>query len=99
MRVDATPARRFFVSMLVRDIELMPAIIDLVDNSADGAKRVRREQGDDRFAGLKVEIELSSEAFSIRDNCGGMDLELARDYAFKFGRADDAIGPIGEVGQ
>jgi hypothetical protein len=99
MRVDATPARRFFVSMLVRDIELMPAIVDLVDNCADGAKRVRPKQGADRFKGLRVEIELSPENFVIRDNCGGMDLTLARHYAFKFGRADDAKGPVGEVGQ
>jgi hypothetical protein len=99
MRVDATPARRFFVSMLVRDIELMPAIIDLVDNSADGAKRIRPEAGEDRYAGLRVDVEVSPERFMIEDNCGGMDIELAREYAFKFGRAMDAQGPIGEVGQ
>src|SRR5881397_3869950 len=99
MRVDATPARRFFVSMLVRDIELMPAIIDLVDNSADGAKRVRSQAGENRYAGLHVDVEVSPERFVIRDNCGGMDIDLARDYAFKFGRAEDAQGPVGEVGQ
>ena len=38
--VDARPTKRFFVRMLVRDIELVPAIIDLVDNSVDGAKRL-----------------------------------------------------------
>lgn len=37
--VDARPTKRFFVRMLVRDIELVPAIVDLVDNSVDGAKR------------------------------------------------------------
>ena len=40
-RVEATPEKRFFVSMLVKDIELIPAIVDLVDNSIDGAKRLR----------------------------------------------------------
>lgn len=98
-RVDATPARRFFVSMLIRDIELIPAIIDLVDNSADGAKRLRKKPKDDRYAGLFVNVEVSPDRFVIEDNCGGMDVKLAREYAFKFGRSEDAKGPIGEVGQ
>lgn len=98
-RVDATPARRFFVSMLIRDIELIPAIIDLVDNSADGAKRVRKKPKADRYAGLFVNVEISPDRFVIEDNCGGIDVKLAREYAFKFGRAEDATGPIGEVGQ
>jgi Histidine kinase-, DNA gyrase B-, and HSP90-like ATPase len=38
--IDARPTKRFFVRMLVRDIELVPAIVDLVDNSVDGAKRM-----------------------------------------------------------
>lgn len=98
-RVDATPARRFFVSMLIRDIELIPAIIDLVDNSADGAKRLRKKPGDERYKDLFVNVEVSPDRFVIEDNCGGMDVDLARQYAFKFGRAEDAKGPIGEVGQ
>lgn len=97
--VDATPAKRFFVSMLIRDIELMPAIIDLVDNSADGAKRLRPEPGERRYQGLWVNVEVTPDRFSIQDNCGGMDVELARHYAFRFGRAEDAAGPVGEVGQ
>lgn len=98
-RVDASPAKRFFVSMLIRDIELMPAIIDLVDNSADGAKRLRPEPDDRRYEGLSVKLDVGPDRFSIQDNCGGMDVELARHYAFRFGRPEDAAGPIGEVGQ
>lgn len=97
--VDASPARRFFVSMLVRDIELIPAIIDLVDNSADGAKRLRPEPADDRYDGLFVHVFASPDEFVIHDNCGGMDVNLAREKAFRFGRATDSPEPIGEVGQ
>lgn len=97
--VDASPAKRFFVSMLIRDIELMPAIIDLVDNSADGAKRVRSAAGDERYAGLWVKVTINEDRFEIADNCGGIDVELARHYAFRFGRAEDVAGPVGEVGQ
>ena len=34
--VSGRPTKAFFVSMLVRDIELLPAVVDLVDNSVDG---------------------------------------------------------------
>ena len=40
-RVEAAPEKLFFVSMLTKDIEMIPAIADLVDNSVDGAKQVR----------------------------------------------------------
>jgi hypothetical protein len=46
--IDARPTKRFFVRMLVRDIELVPAIIDLIDNSVDGAKRLAAEGGSKR---------------------------------------------------
>ena len=110
--------------MLVKDIELVPAILDLVDNSIDGAKRVRppvvaedtenggiagthhvtndsNDNGDaaSRFGGLFVKITVDGERFEIEDNCGGMSLEAARSYAFKFGRPENVDGPLGEVGQ
>jgi hypothetical protein len=34
-KIDASPTKDFFISMLVKDIELIRAIIDLVDNSLD----------------------------------------------------------------
>ena len=40
--VDVSPTKRFFVRMLIRDIELVPAIVDLLDNSVDGAKLTHR---------------------------------------------------------
>lgn len=97
--VDAHPEKRFFVDMLTRDIELAPAIIDLVDNSIDGAKRLRPDDGPDRYAGLWVKLKLNSQIFEILDSCGGFDREHARSYAFKFGRRSDQQATPGEVGQ
>src|SRR5262249_48789754 len=82
-----------------RDIELAPAIIDLVDNSIDGAKRVRPSEGDDRFDGLSVEMRLDLEGFEILDTCGGFSREHAAKYAFKFGRHPEQKDAPGEVGQ
>lgn len=104
--VDARPEKRFFVEMLTRDIEFAPAVIDLIDNSVDGAKRVRAEpKGTDaaestaRFAGLKVDLTLTPDCFEIADNCGGFSREVANDYAFRFGRAEGQPTTEGEVGQ
>ena len=99
-RVEATPEKRFFISMLVKDIELIPAILDLVDNSVDGAKGLRPDElASGRFEGLYVRLQLSAERFRIEDNCGGIDVSHARTYAFRFGRAAGVHGPEGEVGQ
>jgi len=87
-RVDATPTKHFFVHMLTRDIKLEAAIVDLVDNSIDGAVRLRGKQGD--FTGLFVSLEVNSSHFSIVDNCGGIPVEVAQNYAFRFGRPADA---------
>src|SRR3712207_2413030 len=98
-RVEATPEKRFFISMLVRDIELIPAIVDLVDNSVDGAKRLRPGEGNGRFGGLFVRLTVNEKTFRIEDNCGGIEVSHARNYAFRFGRAEGVHGPQGEVGQ
>jgi len=94
--IDATPTKDFFIEMLVKDIPLERAIIDLVDNCVDGALRARGE-GD--FEGLWVLIELSEDRFRITDNCGGIPVELARDYAFRFGRPEGTPPTPRSVGQ
>ena len=97
--VIAVPAKRFFVGMLVKDIELVPAIIDLVDNSVDGGKHLRPEPSANRYEGLRIDLTVNADEFEIDDNCGGIDLDWAREYAFRFGRPEDVKGPLGEVGQ
>ena len=95
-RIDASVSKEFFVEMLVKDISLPMAIHDLIDNCIDGALRLR---GNKRFDGLKVDLQLSHKEFSIIDNCGGIDLEIARDYAFRFGRPKDAPSLSHSIGR
>jgi hypothetical protein len=114
--IDARPTKRFFVRMLVRDIELIPAIVDLIDNSVDGAKRLaakaasgksRKSTASKRGASGKspkvsnhrIDIKLDANSFVIEDNCGGIELDRAINYAFRFGRPDDIEPLEGEVGQ
>src|SRR5216683_8239292 len=81
--IDAMPTKELFIDMLTRDIALCPAIIDLVDNCADGAKRLH---GEGPFRNLWARVEISPEEFRISDNCGGIPVDVARRYAFRFGR-------------
>lgn len=46
-----------------------------------------------------VEIEIDDKKFSIRDKCGGMPLEVTREYAFRFGRAEGMKRVSGSIGQ
>ena len=99
-RIEAMPTKAFFVDMLVRDISLERAVLDLLDNSIDGAKGLRPTDDDD-YSGLRVTIKLDSDYFVIEDNCGGFDIEKARSYAFRFGRpagADSTAFSIGQFG-
>lgn len=96
--VDATPTKGLFITMLTRDIALIPSIIDLVDNCADGARRIRNGRS---YEGLWARLEISRSQFRLSDNCGGISVEIARQYAFRFGRAQGAPSvkhSIGEFG-
>src|SRR5713101_2320373 len=94
--IDAMPTKELFIDMLTRDIALSPAIIDLVDNCADGAKRLH---GEGSFNDLWARVEISSEAFRISDNCGGIPVDVARTNAFRFGRPPGAPSVKHSVGQ
>jgi histidine kinase/DNA gyrase B/HSP90-like ATPase len=92
-KVDASPTRAFFVRMLTRDISLEDCILDLVDNSIDGAwalsgQRPSELKSDASLSEYEIDITLGLESFSISDNCGGIDIDDAVDYAFTFGRKD-----------
>lgn len=91
--INAEPAKRFFVEMLTRDIELTDAILDLLDNCVDGALRTNAGRGgaldpNRPFEGFCAEITIEKDLFSITDNCGGIPPKVAREYAFRFGRPD-----------
>jgi hypothetical protein len=99
--INASPTKEFFIKMLIRDVKLGDAISELVDNSVDGAKRLRPD-GD--FTGLEIILTLNEKSFEIKDNCGGISVDVAQDYAFRFGRTEtmpDELKtkrPIGQFG-
>ena len=107
LAVDASPTKDFFVDTITRDIALDRALADLVDNCIDGAKRLRdaaealgeNMAGGQRYNGLYARLTVTPEEFIIADNCGGIALDIARKYAFKFGRAAGFTETPNSVGQ
>ena len=83
-KINANPTKEFFISMLTRDIDVKAAILELIDNSIDGAKRMRPNSD---FNGLSIDIKFDENKFVIEDNCGGMGVDIAQNYAFRFGRS------------
>ncbi len=105
--VKAEPTKAFFVDMLTRDIELTDAILDLLDNCTDGVQRTLKSQGksieDASYKGFYADITIEPNYFSIRDNCGGIAIERAKNIAFRMGRPpgrleDDELYTIGTYG-
>jgi len=90
---SADPTKAFFVRMLTRDISLDDCVLDLIDNSIDGAwdssgdrPSLKQSATLEEFT---VEITITDDRFIIEDNCGGITLDQAKNYAFTFGRGDD----------
>lgn len=63
--INASPTKEYFISIITKDISLLDAIKDLVDNCVDGARSLR---DDSNYQGLFVHIEVKSSSFSIMDN-------------------------------
>jgi hypothetical protein len=81
--------------MITKDIGLEDCILDLLDNSIDGARQKLQQMGgsadtDRPYTGFFADVRFDAEAFEIEDNCGGIPLEEAEHYAFHFGRRPDA---------
>ena len=99
--IEGSPTKQFFIDMITRDISIEDAIIDLLDNSIDGANRMATAAGKSDFLGLglHVSLTLSDNKLSIEDNCGGFSLETAKKYAFRFGRPADAPQESNTIGR
>jgi len=92
---DASPQKSFFINMITKDISLLECILDLLDNSVDGANNHIIETGkevqeDSRYNGYTAEITFSETEFEIVDNCGGIPLDRAEHFVFNFGRSHKA---------
>ena len=96
---NANPEKRLFISLLTRDIPMIAAFLDLIDNSVNAAlepfaDRLGTADGyvdvlEDDNVQPKIDIKLtiSDQRITIVDDAPGISLELARNHVFKFGRS------------
>lgn len=103
--VNAKPVKAFFVEMLTRDITLDDAILDLIDNSLDGALRMQRRTSSSLkscYDGRRVSVSIKKDSFTIEDNCGGIPYNTLVNYAFRMGRdplsSDTSYPTVGTFG-
>lgn len=95
-KINVHPTKELFIYMLTRDVILEKAIIDLIDNSVDAA--INNSVNND-LNPFTINIKLKEDLFEIYDNCGGIDLQVAKEYAFKFGRPSEIVKQVGNIGQ
>lgn len=97
--INAAPAKNFFVEMLTRDIELEDAILDLLDNCIDGIQRTikNRQSTEKPYENFWAKINFSSEHFQLEDNCGGIPIDVAKEYAFRMGRPINALNKDADI--
>jgi len=94
VKAKGDPSKGLFIQMLTRDISLADCIVDLLDNSVDGIRAEYHRQkraipAAEAYKGFHVYVTFDEKHFSIEDNCGGIPVTVAVDYAFCFGRRDD----------
>ena len=98
---QASPEKRLFISLLTRDISLIDAFLDIVDNSINSAikteKLTLKSVADyrkllGRQAGKKtaeVKISISEAVIEVSDTAGGISFADAEEDVFRFGRSGD----------
>lgn len=95
-KIIGNPTKELFAFILTRDLSIIDAINDLIDNCIDGARRLRPKGN---YDGLYININFDKGLFGIEDNCGGIPINIARKYAFRFGRPKDMPETDYSVGQ
>src|ERR1035437_6503991 len=96
---DASPEKRLFISLITRDIPLIAAFLDLIDNSINSAvepysKRLLTAndylsiaEDNSITPSIDISLEVNSDRVEITDTATGISAQTAKEHVFKFGRA------------
>ncbi len=97
---DASPEKRLFISLITRDISLIDAFLDVIDNSINAALEplasdlktaddYQRLLSNNRIKPkVEIDITVSSSKIVVRDTAHGISWKTAKEDVFKFGRAE-----------
>lgn len=98
---DASPEKRLFISLLTRDIPMVAAFLDLIDNSVNAALEPFAEELETADGYVKIlnttdiepntdiKLKISTKRIEIVDTAPGISLTMACNHVFKFGRSQD----------
>lgn len=101
LTADASPEKRLFISLITRDIPLVAAFLDLIDNSINAAVEPdsdRLQTAEDYLKLLQDEnvlpvvdifLNVTPDQVDIRDTASGISAKIAAEHVFKFGRSSD----------
>lgn len=97
--------KQFLIEIITRDIQIMDAILELVDNSLDRAISkhsvdIAKSLTEDYLINangcgdITIDLKISKETFSIEDNSGGINKNLMENEVFVFGnpKQNDYMG-------
>lgn len=97
---DASPEKRLFISLITRDISLIDAFLEIMDNSINAALEpfaANLKTADDYQRLLsegkvtpkvQIDVTVSPKKIVVIDNAPGISSKMAADHVFKFGRGD-----------
>jgi hypothetical protein len=99
LKADASPEKRLFISLITRDIPLIAAFLDLIDNAINAAVEpassrlltaedyLKLFQDQTVTPTVDIFLKVSPEQVEISDTALGISAETAAEHVFKFGRA------------
>lgn len=93
LAAKASPNKAFFIDMLTKDLSLSDCILDLVDNSIHSLiTRTNLDVSQHLFSGTRsqkvkvlIDITFTPSKFSVKDDCGGISIEDAKEQVFLLG--------------
>lgn len=101
IKADASPEKRLFISLITRDIPLVAAFLDLIDNAINAAVEpashrlltaedyLKLFQDESVRPTVDIFLGVSSDRVQISDTALGISATTAAEHVFKFGRATD----------
>jgi hypothetical protein len=96
----------YIYSVLTSDISVADAILDLIDNSIDAARKDIQHKGGAQkgqhlpssYAGYTINLSIDESGIAIQDNCHGIEEGLLTEKAFKLGARHEQNFSIGMYG-
>jgi hypothetical protein len=101
IEADASPEKRLFISLITRDIPMIAAFLDLIDNSINAAVEPfsdRLQTAEDYLSvsgdqsvgsDVAINVTFTDKEVRITDTATGISSRTAAEHVFKFGRGDD----------